>query len=184
MRTPPRLAVLAALALAAAPLRAQSDDARNAISLQPIGVLYNIFSADYERLVGGGMSLGVGGSWYARGRPSLLWNQDFQTGRRALAVDLKWRYYLADTSFSGVALVVQAGSYGEREYARGDDANRLLWRHSPTVGLGFEYTSRSRGSGATTVTLGLGAKRALGDRDSWSLPTGALMARLAIGGLF
>ena len=186
MRIPSRFAALAALALAAEPLAAQEgrprDEPRNAIGVQPIGLLYNVFTLDYERLVGNGMSLGVGGSWYARGRVSPFWDENFQTGARAVGVDAKWRYYLADTAFSGVALVLQAGSYGRREYARDDD--RLAWRHSPTVGVGFEYTSRSRGQGATAVTFGLGAKRTLDGRDVWSLPTGALIVRLAVAGLF
>lgn len=110
---------------------------KNVVSANPIGLLIDLFNAEYERSTGLTSTVGVGGSTSSEDR-------DFGETQRYLNLDVFYRYYPSGMTYEGwnfgakvgVTQLRSGGSY----LGYGFDINRS-WLLGPTerfyVGTGF-----------------------------------------------
>lgn len=131
------LACVAALGIGAAPTAARAQAAsgpgnyQQVISANPLGLLVELFNAEYERKVSQYSTAGIGGSTYQT------------NGDDYLNADVFWRYYPQGRPLDGFAFGVKAGITsleGETRPGIGFDAN-YSWllgkKQNFYVGLGF-----------------------------------------------
>jgi hypothetical protein len=138
------LGVAALLGLSAAPIAAQTADARptQVISANPFGLLLELFNAEYERAIGGSATAGIGGSFMGRD------DADY------LNLDAFWRFYPQGTPFDGWAFGAKVGV--------------TQVASSSNLGFGFDV-NRSWLLGANEnfyVGLGFGLKRIFASDDA------------------
>lgn len=149
----------AALVASAAPLTAQDDAAapqqyNQVISANPIGLLFEFFNAEYERVFTPFSTLGVGGSYFNADSDDE--DPAFQDGEEDtyLNADVFYRYYPQGTPLDGFAFGVKAGLTqveGQSFFGAGFDAN-----YSWLLGKQRNFY----------VGVGVGAKRLLGVEDT------------------
>lgn len=150
---------------------------QNLVLVNPLAVIFNVYSAEYERVLTRAVTAGVDGTYYG------LSGGDYSTA------DVKLRYYPQEHALSGFSLAATAGfarvtgevscdSYNPYNGACIDTA-----RNYPTIGIELDYNWLLGPSRRFGVGTGIGAKRLIGTRDEYSglsaLPTGRLSVGLA-----
>jgi hypothetical protein len=120
------------------------------IAFNPIGLPFGLFSADYERALSPGITIGIGGSYvdYINSSRSDAW------------FDAKALYYPGEEALKGFAVGMTAG------YHRSSDkeslfGNELRRDGGPTLGVVVDYNWLLGRRNRFVVGLGLGAKRVL-----------------------
>lgn len=157
------------------------------LSAQPVQILANVFSGDFEFRTSPGATLGLATTWQFG---EIDFDQDdYRDPRRWLSVEGKFKWYLSGDAFRGVSLAASAGVLRVRdfEYEPGSVERpvpltpRLIAVTSPTVGLELGANWMIGRGRRTAFQLGLGLKRATsldGVQDPVALyPT----ARVALG---
>lgn len=165
-----RLALVAAIVIAPLSARAQAAaGASQVISISPIGLLFGLLGAEYERRLAPSSSFGVSAQSYA--------NDDFSY----LSADLKYRYYPQEKALEGFAVGITGGvtRIGERNQSENDSGSAV------SLGFALDYQWLLGPRRNFAVILGTGARRLIPigteiDGSSLTLPT----ARIAIGRAF
>jgi hypothetical protein len=165
------------LAATAPALQAQAAPAprRNALTINPLGIPFEYVSAEYERVVSAGFTLGVGASHLG------IDDGSYTTG------ELKGRYYPNEEAMRGFSVGLAAGitRVGDRESVCDAFACRDLDRRfetRPTLAVMVDYNWMLGRSKRFVVGTGLGAKRIFTDDSNWSGPPVAYpTARLQLG---
>lgn len=130
------LFILGSVAFASAPIHGQAvpdgSRYRQAISANPFGLLFELFNAEYERVVGESSTAGFGGSFISEKDESYL------------NVDVFWRFYMTGIPLDGWAFGAKAGLTNIPDqgtyFGFGFDFNRswLLGKNDNFyLGLGF-----------------------------------------------
>jgi hypothetical protein len=120
------------------------------IAFNPIGLPFGLFSADYERALSPGVTLGIGGSYV-----------DFINSSRSDGwFDVKALYYPGEEALKGFAVGLTAGYHrsADTESVFGED---LHSDGAPTLGVVVDYNWLLGKRRRFLVGLGLGAKRVL-----------------------
>ena len=178
-------AAMLAVAIVSSPGLAQSDslslgrrEPRQVLSFQPIQAIAGLLSADYERAIGGGMTLGVGTSYWDS---STLGIGDDVLDAHYFSAEVKARYYPGERPFRGVSLGLTAG--GARA-SFSDVYDDHLKASGAKVGVELDYNWLVSRSDRMAIALGVGGKRvffgANGERLTGAYPT----SRIAIGWAF
>jgi hypothetical protein len=162
-------ALLAAAPLTAVPqaARAQSGAASQpyaqTISINPLGLPFGIFSAEYERVVSGGLTVGVGGT-YASG----FYEDDDEEDARDAWVEGKLLYYPNETPLRGFSVGLTLGYHNAR-----NDGSSLFGpggtvrsEGAPTVGVLLDYNWLIGPRKRFLIGTGIGARRVLKNVDS------------------
>ncbi|HEX6058321.1 MAG TPA: DUF3575 domain-containing protein, partial [Gemmatimonadaceae bacterium] len=144
---------LGVLAAPAGSLAAQEVPARdNLLSTNPITLVFGWFTGEYERRIGAGTSIAIGGSYFEL--------EDDNDGDESYATaDVKLRYYPNERVFEGFSLGASVGYASVEEVA--DIFTAETRRVSgPTVGLGVDYGWLIGKRDNVHIDLGVGARRA------------------------
>jgi hypothetical protein len=149
------------VALAAAPLAAQSAGARaplerrNVLSINPLGIPFEYFSAEYEGTVAGAFTLGGNVSYFAPGDASYT------------SFEVKGRLYPNEVGPKGFSVGMGLGVAHVSEeigcFDCSSPSDRTATR--PTIHVFTDYNWLLGKSGRFYVGTGVGAKRILGLRD-------------------
>lgn len=109
-----------------------SPDYQQVVSANPFGLLLDLFNAEYERIVTGSSTAGLGGSAY------------FREGDEYINADVFWRFYPQGDPLNGWAFGAKAGitSIGDEGtfFGAGFDVNRswVMGKNDNFyVGIGF-----------------------------------------------
>lgn len=149
------LAVGVAIAFAAAPLAAQAPRAnRTAISINPLGLPFEWFSAELEQKASGTITVGASMSYFG-----LIDDVSY------LSVDGKVRLYPNEDALRGFSIGITAGLVRVAEdYSDGSDRSEA----APSFGVVADYNWMLGRTKRVLVGAGVGAKRILGDGDDFS----------------
>jgi hypothetical protein len=101
MRRP--VAMLALVASVVAPAAAQSTDAaakRNLLSINPLGIPFELLTAEYERATSSRVTVGVAGNYFGG-----WYNDDYSLS----SADIKLRFYPNEEALRGFSIGVAAG---------------------------------------------------------------------------
>lgn len=147
---------------------------RNVISVNPLGIPFGWFSAEYERDLGSGRSLAAAGSYAAF--------SDDDTDDTYLSADLKFRYYPGERVFHGFSVGLTGGfaSYSNQplfgSFVEEDQVNAL------TAGVTLDYGWMLGRRDRFHIGLGIGAKRLFYLGDPTTDPASALpFLRFSVG---
>ncbi|MFI5229042.1 MAG: hypothetical protein ACHQWU_08235 [Gemmatimonadales bacterium] len=126
---------------------------RTYIGINPLGVPFDIGSAEVESAVAPGITLGGLASY-----------TDVE-GHRWLTFDAKVRYYPGEVVLRGFSIGLSAGSlrYSTRDDSAGVPMRRVLT--APTIGVIADYNWMLGTERRFVVGTGLGAKRILASED-------------------
>ena len=164
MRSILRAAPLVATVLlfCASPLSAQeaapNTGRSNVVSTNPITLVFGWFTGEYERRLGAGTTLAIGGSYFE-------WDDDDGDDEEYVTADVKLRYYPNERVFEGFSLGASAG------FARVEEVVDVFSGETnavsgPTLGLAVDYGWLIGRRDNVHIGLGLGARRAFyGDDD-------------------
>lgn len=176
------LAVLG-IAFAASAAAAQAPVApKQAISINPLGVVFRVYSGELERSVAPGLTLGAASSYWGAGAD---FDDDASGDVSYLSFDGKLRYYPGGTSLQGFSLGGSLG-YTALSGSLTDADGRSTGRaNSLSAGVALDYNWLLGDSKRFLVGTGIGAKRLFPigvetDGLSIAYPT----ARLAVGYAF
>jgi hypothetical protein len=140
---------------AQAPSSAAADSTRwrNVISINPLGIPIEYFSAEWERMTTGYMSVGLAGTYTGP------FDVEYLTG------DLKVRFYPSERGPAGFSIGMSGGFARLRENLF-DSGDQKISR--PTLGVIVDYNWVLGRNDRFLVGVGLGAKRVLGDGGGFS----------------
>lgn len=166
---------MAALALAAAPARAQdpAPARRTVVTLNPLGFPFEYYSGEFERIVTGLTTVGITASYLD------LSDDSYAT------LEGKLRFYPNEEAPKGFSVGLSAGI----TRLEGDEWNGTETVRSsetrPTIGVIIDYNWILGRTRRFLVGTGVGAKRILGaSGDIIDVETGYPTARFQIGFLF
>ena len=166
---------MTALYLAAAPVQAQDPvpARRTVITLNPLGIPFEYFSGEFERIVTGLTTVGITGSYLG------LDDESYAT------LEGKLRFYPNEEAPKGFSV----GLSGGITRVEGDTFNGTGTVRSsetrPTIGVIIDYNWILGKTRRFVVGTGVGAKRILGaSGDIIDIETGYPTARFQIGFLF
>lgn len=150
------------VSLAAAPLAAQSTtkpsplQRRNVLSINPLGIPFEYFSAEYEGTVAGAFTLGGNVSYFSPGDANYT------------SFELKGRLYPNEEGPKGFSVGMGLGFAHVSEHVLCFDCSSSSNRGTtrPTVHVFTDYNWLLGKSGRFYVGTGVGAKRIFGIRDS------------------
>ena len=171
------LALVSALVAAAAPAHAQSTPLtpeqpyRQTIAVNAVALPFGMYSADFERALSTGITLGVGGSYvdWIDSKDSDAW------------FDVKALYYPGEEALKGFAVGLTAG-YHQASEDTDLFGGSLRKDGAPTLGVVMDYNWLLGKRHRFLVGVGLGAKRVLKDLDDDSALTPVLPSgRFSIG---
>lgn len=166
------------LAAATSPLGAQSaaTPRTTVLSVQPLGLIFEFFSAEIEHALKPSMTVGLGGSY---------WNGT-GVGIRYTSGDLKLRYYPEGRALQGFAFGGQVGYTSiTGQSTSPSTATSEATVSGPTIGVGLDYNWLLGASNAFYVGLGLGAKRLfVNTKDVEDVSGGYPTARVSVGYAF
>jgi hypothetical protein len=180
-----RLAVAALGALVLGTLAAPAAGAQQGqpaylglASLNPLGIPFNIFSAEIEGAVAQGFSIAGNGSYTDIGRSEPRWT----------SFEVKGRYYPQEVALSGFSIGLGLGvlKYSDEIYGYdgrpAGEAVRVA-HTSPTISIYSDYNWLLGAERRFLVGAGVGAKRVLnqGDIPDLDVPRAYPMARFTIG---
>jgi hypothetical protein len=156
------LLLVTALLVGTSSLSAQESETvtgrSNVVSTNPITLVFGWFTGEYERRIGTGTTLAIGGSYFE-------WDDDGSDDEEYVTADLKLRYYPNERIFQGFSLGASAG------FARVEEVVDVISGETnavsgPTLGLAVDYGWLIGRRDNVHIGLGLGARRAFyGDDD-------------------
>lgn len=182
------LALLALFALTAPAAVASAQDAtqegramapRYTFGVNPLGIPFGLFSAEYERALTNGFSFGVGGSIY----------DGIDSDSRHAWAEGKLIYYPNETPLRGFAIGITAGVHrtaGPVAYDLFSNSDTRRTESAPTAGVILDYNWLLGRRKRFLVGLGIGAKRTLRHVDTSVSPLEPVYAdgRLILGYAF
>lgn len=165
----------------------ETDVPKNVLSTNPLGVVFNVFHAEYERAVSPQVTLALAGTvWHD--------SQDFDSTSENevtyVSSDLKLRYYptAALRGFSIGALAGLSRLSGEvRDCFDEDPANCDTEQGSetaPSAGVELDWAWRLGTKERFYMALGLGAKRLFIDEDEVDATVAYPFLRFNVGWAF
>lgn len=174
----PLTAFLVTLLAGAPPLSAQSDPVvprQNVLSTNPILFVFGWYTLEYERQLGAGTTIALGGSYFE-------YDDDDSGDEDYATADLKLRYYPNERVFRGFSIGASVG------VARVDEVVDFFSGEqrsvtAPTVGLAMDYGWLIGRRDNVHIDLGIGARRAFyGDEDDSDIELEVLpYLRLSVG---
>jgi|SRR5687767_8428373 len=148
----------------------------NVLSIQPINaVLLTAWSAEYERKVGGAVTVGVGGTH---------WDVGEEDDLTYASADLKLRYYPQGNALQGFAF---GGTVGFSSISATSSDGTDESASGPSFGILIEYQWLMGVKRNFALALGVGAKSVMVDEDAISSDDFILRyptARLSVGFAF
>jgi hypothetical protein len=140
---------------------------RNILTINPLGIPFEYFSAEFERALSGASSLGLTGSYVS------IEDVTYST------IEGKYRFYPNEEGPKGFSVGLAAGI---TRVSEDDDFGPTESESLPTLGVIVDYNWMLGKTKRFVVGAGLGAKRIFGDDDnfgdaSFGYPT----ARFQIG---
>jgi hypothetical protein len=142
---------------------------RTYISLNPLGIPFDLFSAEIESGIAQGMTLGASGSHIDVG------------DQRYSSADFKFRYYPSEVVLRGFSV---GGSVGMQRYSDIRSEGKRETLDSPTFGVILDYNWMLGARHRFIVGTGVGAKRILAsseDRERVGVDRAQLTARFTMG---
>ena len=142
---------------------------RTYISINPLGIPFDLFSAEVESGIAQGMTLGASGSHIDVG------------DERFSSADFKFRYYPSEVVLRGFSL---GGSVGIERYSDIRSQGERETLDSPTFGVIVDYNWMLGARHRFIVGTGVGAKRILAnseDRARVGVDRAQLTARFTMG---
>lgn len=150
------------------------------VSINPLGIPFNVFSAELEGAIAQGFTLAGNGSY-----------TDFGSGEpRFTSFELKGRYYPQEVALNGFSIGLGLGvlKYSERLFTEptvpgGAATQERIAHTTPTISIGADYNWLLGAQRRFLVGGGVGAKRVLnrGDDERLSVPRAYPMARFMVG---
>ena len=143
------LATLAALAFGGS-AQAQAPVPRSAVSFNPIGLVFAVFTGEFEHALAPSYSAGVSASH---------WSSAGDGGVSYVSADLKVRHYPSATALRGFAVGGSAGLTrlgGRFEDEKGEERRNA---HALSVGVLVDYNWLLGADNGFFVGAGVGAKR-------------------------
>ena len=128
----------------------------NAVGVNPIGLPFGLFSAEFEHIVSPGFVLGAGGSY-----ENIVGTHrdDIQSSW----ADFKAKYYPNEESFKGFSVGLTAGVLNSRGRPNGDVLSSTHQsRSATTLGVILDYNWLLGRRKKLYVGTGIGAKRVFG----------------------
>jgi hypothetical protein len=142
---------------------------RTYISINPLGIPFDLFSAEVESGIAQGMTLGASGSHIDVG------------DERFTSADFKFRYYPGEVVLRGFSV---GGSVGMQRYSDIREAGVRETLDSPTFGVIVDYNWMLGARHRFIVGTGVGAKRILAsseDRERVGVDRAQATARFTMG---
>jgi len=142
---------------------------RSYISLNPLGIPFDLFSAEVESGIAQGMTLGASASHIDVG------------DQRYSSADFKFRYYPSEVVLRGFSV---GASAGVQRYSDIRSAGKRETLDSPTFGVILDYNWMLGAQHRFIVGTGVGAKRILAsseDRERVGVDRAQLTARFTMG---
>jgi hypothetical protein len=163
--------ILLGSVLAAGSLRAQTAERvpipyRTYVALNPLGIPFDIASAEVETALAQGITLGGLASYTSLGDD------------RYTTFDAKMRYYPGEVVLRGFSVGVSAG---HTRFTKRNTAGALEF---PTIGLLVDYNFLLGAAGRFVVGTGIGAKRVIAsaaDRDPFDVDRATATLRFVLG---
>lgn len=177
------IATLAALALgtvAAPTARAQQGQPAymGLASINPLGIPFNVFSAEIEGAIAQGFSIAGNGSYTDIGKNEPRWT----------SFEVKGRYYPQEVALSGFSVGLGLGvlKFSDMVYGyegRPADQPVRVAHTTPTISIGADYNWLLGAERRFLVGGGVGAKRVLnrGDVANLDVPRAYPTARFTVG---
>ena len=150
---------------------------RTYVAIDPLGIPFDIFSAELENAIAPGITLGGSGSYTNLGDD------------RYTSADLKFRYYPGEVVLRGFAIGASAG-YLHYRTSRGLDVGTPAGEpehptlNAPTIGVVVDYNWLLGTRRRFFVGTGIGAKRLLAgeeERQAVDLDRAYVTARFVLG---
>ncbi|MCC6317883.1 MAG: hypothetical protein IT361_09350 [Gemmatimonadaceae bacterium] len=140
---------------------------RNLLTIDPLGIPFEYFSVEYERMMTGLVSVGLIGSYLGWGDGSFT------------TLESKLRFYLNEEAPDGFAVGLAGGITRVQE----DEPNRPDQAETrPTIGVIVDYSWILGKAQRFVVSTGVGAKRVLGVKAEYNdIPTAYPTARFQVG---
>ena len=179
------VAPLIALAVASSTLAAQSVlPKQQVLSVQPISSIVGFYSAEYERVVGQSLTLGLGAS-YLNG----FVGDNSAEDPRYMSTEAKLRFYPGAQPLRGFSFGVTGGftHVSSRTYAYCDLGTCTPDRSSasgPSVGFQLDYGWLLGKNENFAVALGAGGKRLFINDDDTNATLAYPTARISVGFAF
>jgi hypothetical protein len=144
---------------------------RTYIAVNPLGIPFNIASAEVESAVASGITLGGSASYTAL------------ADRRYTTFDGKIRYYPSEVVLQGLSLGVSVGHSRYSNLVNSPTGEVRSGLDYNAVGLLVDYNALLGARKRFVVGTGVGAKRILGDdnRDGLGLSNPLLSVRFVVG---
>ena len=142
---------------------------RTYISINPLGIPFDLFSAEVESGIAQGMTLGAAASHIALG------------DQRYTSADFKFRYYPGEVVLRGFSI---GTSLGVLRYSDIRDLNVRETLEAPTFGVLVDYNWLLGAQRRFVVGTGIGAKRILSsreERDRVGLDHAQVTGRFTVG---
>jgi hypothetical protein len=176
-----RFSILALGLMFAAPLAAQENEIpryHTIISINPLGIPFEIASAEIESVMLPGVTFGGALNYVAAGD-----SPRFFTG------DIKARYYPGEVAMDGFSIGLGVGfvRYSDKVWVQGIGGEGVETREkltAPSVSVLVDYNFLLGAQRRFVIGTGVGAKRVLasrGDRERVDMPRAYPFARFVIG---
>ncbi len=144
---------------------------RNLVLVNPFGVVFDVYSLEYEHVMSKGTSIGLASTYY---KPS---DYTYFTS------EVKLRYYPSDHAPDGLSVALSGGVTHETTDLICFDVCNATATNRPTLGFDLDYNWLLGPSRRFTIGTGIGAKRLFGSK-TYSSIDGIPTARIAIGAAF
>lgn len=172
--------VLGTLAAPAATAQQQGQPAYlGLVSINPLGIPFNIFSGELEGAIAQGFTLAGNVSYTDLG----------STDPRFASAEMKGRYYPQEVALSafsvglGIGILKYSKGFDEFDALGNRTGTRRVAHTTPTISIGTDYNWLLGAERRFLVGGGVGAKRMLnrGDNDELKVPRAYPTARFTIG---
>lgn len=174
--------VLAAVALCVSPTDADAQTSRRqSVALNPLALVFKIFTGEYERALGNAKSFGVSASHWGSDD-----NDGFGNDVAYLSVDAKFRLYFGEDALRGFSVGATAGYTQLSGTVTRNDGTITERPNAFSAGAILDYNWVMGTGDKYLVGVGIGAKRLFGldDYDNGGITVAYPTARLSIGFLF
>lgn len=142
---------------------------RSYISINPLGIPFDLFSAEVESGIAQGMTVGAQASHIDLG------------DQRFSSADFKFRYYPSEVVLRGFSIGASVGMLRYSDIRAADVRESL---DAPTFGIILDYNWMLGAQRRFIVGTGIGAKRILAnsdERDRVGLPRAEITGRFTVG---
>ena len=144
---------------------------RNLFLVNPFGIVFNVYSVEYERVIARSTSIGLAGTYY---KPN-----DFTY----FTSEVKLRYYPSERAPDGFSVALSGGVTHETADIFCFDTCDFRATDRPTLGFELDYNWLLGPSRRFAIGTGIGAKRFFGSHPYATLD-GIPTARIVLGVAF